>query len=68
MGADGLSPTWDICPCCGVEFGYGDCTPASVRKKRKASVDNGTSWVDPRIEPDGWNFGGQEQKIPNEFL
>ena len=23
-GYDGVSPTFDFCPCCGVEFGYED--------------------------------------------
>lgn len=39
-----------------------------MRKEWKAWVDKGMSWVDPRKKPDGWKFGDQEKRIPNEFL
>lgn len=34
-GQDGNSPTYDICPCCGVEFGYEDYTAESARRYRE---------------------------------
>lgn len=43
-GLDGQCPTYEICDCCGVEFGYGDCTPEAARAWRK-------HWIEP--EPSG---------------
>ncbi|WP_407906848.1 hypothetical protein [Escherichia coli] len=31
-GDDGETPTYDICNCCGVEFGYEDSTVQSIKK------------------------------------
>jgi len=31
----GIYPTYNICPCCGVEFGYEDSDLASIRKYRE---------------------------------
>jgi len=33
-GEDGRTPLFDFCPCCGVEHGYGDATPAGARNWR----------------------------------
>ena len=33
-GEDGNSPSFDICPCCGVEFGYEDCFEIEINKYR----------------------------------
>ena len=30
-GEDGSLPTFDMCDCCGVEFGYQDCQPSAAR-------------------------------------
>lgn len=38
---DGKSPTFDICICCGTEFGYEDCTPESAKRARKAWIQGG---------------------------
>lgn len=34
-GEDGHCPTYDICPCCGCEFGYEDYTVESAINYRK---------------------------------
>ncbi len=41
-GGDGRTPTFDICDCCGVEFGYEDSTLESVRRYRKAWLEDAT--------------------------
>ncbi|MGB7430615.1 MAG: hypothetical protein WA933_22715 [Microcoleaceae cyanobacterium] len=38
-GEDGNTPSFDICPCCGTEFGYEDCTPQSINLAKKYSID-----------------------------
>lgn len=66
-GKDGASPTWDICPCCGTEFGYEDCTPASAREKRAQWIAGGMKWFDRRKTPLDWDYSIQCLKIPNEY-
>jgi hypothetical protein len=39
-GSDGLTPSFEIWPSCGVEYGYEDATPAGVRKFREAWIGN----------------------------
>ncbi len=49
-GEDGQSPTFEICPRCGVEFGYEDYIPESADAYRKAWVEKGKPWFDKRIQ------------------
>ncbi|MDR6496626.1 hypothetical protein J2797_006553 [Paraburkholderia terricola] len=67
-GEDGDSPTWDICPCCGTEFGYEDCTPASAQKKRELWISSGEKWFDASKKPMDWNYDGQRFNIPDESI
>ena len=30
-GPNGQTPTYDICECCGVEFGYEDCNEGAIK-------------------------------------
>ena len=34
-GDDGHTPSYEMCPCCGVEFGNEDYTISSIHKYRK---------------------------------
>ncbi len=34
-GADGRTPSFNICDRCGVEFGHEDCTPEGVLRYRE---------------------------------
>jgi hypothetical protein len=43
-GVDGRSPNYVICDCCGVEFGYGDCTKESTRAYRTKWLASGAEW------------------------
>jgi len=38
-GDDGKSPTYDYCPCCGVEFGYQDACIEGIKSYRKKWLD-----------------------------
>ncbi|GAA1456588.1 hypothetical protein GCM10009619_06140 [Williamsia maris] len=52
-GLDGLSPTYEICPCCGVEYGNEDYTEAAASNYRDQWLANGAKWSDPRTPSDG---------------
>ncbi|REK84672.1 hypothetical protein DY245_42135 [Streptomyces inhibens] len=60
-GDDGKTPTFDICPCCGSEFGYEDATDAGVFRARRRWSERGYAWEDPKARPEGWDFGVQLQ-------
>ncbi|EGQ8490607.1 MULTISPECIES: hypothetical protein [Vibrio] len=42
-GEDGKSPNYDICSCCGVEFGYEDSSVKGVSTYRKKWLEGGSS-------------------------
>jgi hypothetical protein len=46
---------WEICPSCGTEFGYDDCT-VSHEQLRKRWMEAGANWWSSAIQsPVGWN-------------
>jgi hypothetical protein len=67
-GPDGKTPSHDICPCCGVEWGYEDGTLESTRKYRDEWVKNGTRWNVAGDKPAHWSWEKQRAQIPAEWL
>jgi hypothetical protein len=63
-GTDGASPTFGICDCCGVEFGYEDATPAATRRYRETWLGRGAPWTSPKEKPAGWSLERQLEQIP----
>lgn len=66
-GVDGRSPTYEYCPCCGVEFGYGDASPAAAKRSREAWLQKGAPWSDPEERPCGWDLDEQLAEVPEDF-
>lgn len=66
-GADGNTPSFEICSCCGVEFGYQDCTPEYVKKYRKSWFDRKNKWFSPKEMPLDWSLETQMENIPEAF-
>lgn len=66
-GEDGKSPTYDICYCCGVEFGYEDYTVESTLEYRTKWISEGAKWFTPKEKPDGWNLEEQLKQVPDGF-
>ena len=66
-GEDGKSPTYDICDCCGVEFGYGDCILKAIHASRKRWLSNGAGWKYPEKKPINWSLDEQMKNISVEF-
>jgi hypothetical protein len=62
-GDDGASPTFDFCPCCGVEFGYGDASPVGIQRWRQNWIANGAKWDKPEEKPANWNMQEQLRKV-----
>jgi hypothetical protein len=66
-GEDGRTPTYEICSCCGVEFGYEDSRPESVRRYRTEWIRKGAEWFTPQDRPAVWDMEQQFNNIPPEF-
>jgi hypothetical protein len=63
-GKDDSEPTWEICPCCGTEFGYEDSTIIGVMRARKRWIDNGAQWFNNNKRPSDWDMNTQLSMIP----
>lgn len=66
-GEDGKSPNYDICDCCGVEFGYGDCSLKAIRAFRQQWLLKGSNWEYPNAKPLNWSLEEQMKHIPQEY-
>lgn len=61
-GEDGLSPSHEICPCCGTEFGYEDSNESSILAQRERWLNSGAKWSNPEEKPKKWSF---EEQLKN---
>ena len=66
-GKDGTDPSFEICLCCGVEFGYGDATLVAVKRTRGIWLASGTKWVYPKFKPQDWDVSQQMNQIPGAW-
>ncbi|MBP2479475.1 hypothetical protein JOF53_008347 [Crossiella equi] len=56
--------SFDICACCGTEFGYQDTMPEGVRAVREDWRARGYPWADPKRRPVDWDVRAQLANIP----
>ena len=66
-GEDGRSPSYRICPCCGVQFGKEDISLESIKKYRDEWISKGGIWFDKSKKTEGWDIVKQMKDIPNDF-
>lgn len=66
-GESGTEPTFDMCPCCGVEFGYGDRSPESARMTRERWLGGGARWDKKQKQPPNWDAKKQLEGVPEKF-
>ncbi len=67
-GEDGKCPTFDICSCCGVEFGYGDGSPECCYSIRQHWINNEKQkWWAPKEKPNDWDWNKQREGIRDEY-
>lgn len=66
-GEDRKTPNFEICDCCGVEFGYEDCSVETARLARERWKAQGFRWHEPTITPQDWSLEKQLQQIPIHF-
>jgi hypothetical protein len=66
-GEDGKTPAFEICSCCGVDFGYQDCTPEYAKKFRNEWLKKDSKWANPDEKPANWSLEEQMKNIPKEY-
>tara|TARA_R110002124_G_scaffold278588_1_gene450669 strand:- start:1725 stop:1991 length:267 start_codon:yes stop_codon:yes gene_type:complete len=66
-GEDGKCPTYEICPCCGVEYGYEDSAVAGVKQYRQEWMASGAKWQDAKARPENWSLEDQLKQVPPDF-
>jgi hypothetical protein len=68
-GDNGKRPSHDICPCCGIEFGYeDDGSVADLADDRKHWVEvKNCKWFTPKRKPADWDMPAQVRGIAAEF-
>lgn len=66
-GEHGNAPKYNICYCCGVEFGYEDTSEISTKRYRDKWLADGAQWFDPKSRPANWSLEEQLKLIPPEF-
>ncbi len=66
-GDDGESPTYEICDCCGVEFGYEDSTLQGIKNYRAKWLDGGAKWNNKKSEPSKWSREEHLSCIPEKY-
>lgn len=64
-GENGCCPTYDICDCCGVEFGYEDSCEESVIEYRANWINKGRKWFNKKECPVDWDWKQQLQQLLN---
>lgn len=62
-GPDGTKPSFEICLCCGTEFGNEDATHEGVRRAREKWMRSGYAWADPLLKPHGWQPDFQVEQL-----
>ena len=67
-GTTGNDPSFAICPCCGVEFGYEDADRESCISIRQYWIEEkGGEWWNPKEKPKGWSLDKQLKSVPAEY-
>jgi len=66
-GENGYTPSFNICDCCGTEFGYHDATIQAIKKSRERWLNQGSKWFEPKSKPKDWALEEQLRQIPNLF-
>ena len=60
-------PSFELCPCCGVQFGVMDETFVLIQQEREEWLSSGTPWFDLSKKPVNWDLETQLAQIPNHY-
>lgn len=63
-GASGDLPSFEICPCCGLEWGYEDSGLLSTQRFRARWIGKGAPWSTRSVPHDGLSV---ETRLPRAW-
>jgi hypothetical protein len=64
-GETGTDPSFEICPCCGAQFGYSDTSPEKCARFRQYWIEKeGAAWRMPGFRPKDWSLEKQLRNLP----
>ncbi len=62
------NPSYDICDCCGFEFGFDDANNGvSFKDYREKWIANGNKWFWPDKKPSNWSLKKQIKAIIDDL-
>ncbi len=68
-GEDGTTPSYEICPCCGGEFGVDDYQVTVAREYRSRwIIEKGGAWSKPGERPKDWDFFAQIKHVAKAWI
>ena len=57
-------PSFEICACCGFEFGFDDGSEHKTFEQYRAEwIKNGAKWENPKAKPEHWDLDIQLNNI-----
>ncbi len=60
----GNEPSYEVCPCCGFEFGFdGGNTEEYFSKFRQRWIEEGTQWFILKSKPKNWDYKKQLRNL-----
>lgn len=63
MGDGGRFGSFELCPCCGVEWGYDDATADSALEYRERWIGAGAPWRSRFVESDGLSVSSRLARL-----
>lgn len=67
-GEDGKTPTYEICDCCGVEFGNEDSTLTGIKNYREKWLSEGAKWFNFKNKPKIFDIKKQMENISKKYF
>lgn len=57
-------PSYEICPCCGFEFGFDDAIGKDRYENFRINwIKSGANWFMPKLKPDNWQLKEQLKNL-----
>ena len=53
------NPSYEICNCCGFEFGFDDLKIINFEYYREKWIEKGTPWFNVKLKPKNWSLKNQ---------